>query len=298
MIVQTDSLTKRYGEFVALHECTLGVDRGEVFGLLGPNGAGKTTLIRTLMGFLRPTSGTATIDGLDCTKQSVAVHAKVAYLPGDARLFRRMRGSEVLRFFADARRDGDFQKAKDLAKRLDLDTKRRVGLMSTGMRQKLALAATLATEATILILDEPTSNLDPNVRREIGRMLAEAKSNGRTILLSSHVLSEIEESCDRVVILRRGQLVHTQVMSDLRVRHQFTATSSGPLPTIPESLRDRISIVETTKADTRSRVTLHTTGDLAQCFEWLASVSLSDVRVEPLGLRYIYDQYHHTESAS
>ena len=290
MIVETDSLTKLYGSFAALRDCTLAVNGGEVFGLLGPNGAGKTTLIRSLMGFLKPTSGSAKIDGFDCTLDSVAVHARVAYLPGDARLFRRMRGTEVLRFFADARADGDYKKSRNLASRLDLDISRRVGMMSTGMRQKLALAATLATNATVMILDEPTANLDPNVRSEVICMLAEAKTKGQTVLLSSHVLSEIEESCDRVVILRRGQLVHTQTMNELRVRHRITAASRVPAPIVPKSLADRIEL--RSESDDSDRLLFHTIGDLAPSLDWLTTLGLSEIRAEPLGLRYVYDQFH------
>jgi ABC-2 type transport system ATP-binding protein len=305
VIVETQSLTKRYGSFTALEECSLSVERGEVFGLLGPNGAGKTTLIRLLMGFLRPTSGSARIEELDCTNDSVAVHAKVAYLPGDARLFRRMRGSEVLRFFARCRSDGNFKKSKSLAERLELDTHQRVGFMSTGMRQKLAIAATLATSSSVLILDEPTSNLDPNVRSEIIRMLAEAKADGRTILLSSHVMSEIEESCDRVVILRQGRLVHTQVMDELRVRHRIVGRSNTiPIPTVPPTLAQRVEFVNAPLAQLdvaatcnepengERSVTFHTLGDLAPVLEWIVSIGLAEVRIEPIGLRSVYDRFH------
>ena len=130
----------------ALCHCTLTVQRGEVFGLLGPNGAGKTTLLRLLLGLLHPTAGWARIDGLDCYRQSLAVRQRVAYLPGEARLFRQMRGRDVLRFFADIRRRGDWRAPLQLAERLELDISRRVSFMSTGMRQKLALAATLAAD--------------------------------------------------------------------------------------------------------------------------------------------------------
>ena len=131
--VETHSLTKRYGKFTALDGCCLSIERGEVYGLLGPNGSGKTTLIRLLMGFLRPTSGAASIDGLDCYRQSVAVHARVGYLPGDARLFRQMNGREVLQFFCRIRPGASFQKALDLAERLQLELSRKVSMLSTGM---------------------------------------------------------------------------------------------------------------------------------------------------------------------
>ena len=133
--IATDGLTKRYGDVAALRHCTVTVQRGEVFGLLGPNGAGKTTLLRLLLGFLHPTSGWARIDGLDCYRQSLAVRQRVAYLPGEARLFRQMRGRDALRFFADIRRRGNCRTSLQLAERLELDTSRRVSFMSTGMRR-------------------------------------------------------------------------------------------------------------------------------------------------------------------
>jgi ABC-2 type transport system ATP-binding protein len=161
MIVRTAALTKRYGAFAALDGCTLDVREGEIFGLLGPNGAGKTTLLRTLLGYLAPTSGTASVAGFDCATQSLEVRTRTAYLPGEARLFRRMDGYGVLDFFASLRRECRRDAAGRVADRLGLDCSRQVGRMSTGMRQKLALAVVLATEVPLVILDEPTANLDP-----------------------------------------------------------------------------------------------------------------------------------------
>ena len=202
MFIQTNGLTKRYGDLAALDACSLGVVRGEVFGLLGPNGAGKTTLLRLLLGYLKPTSGQAAIDGLDCYRQSVRVRRIVSYLPGEARLFRSMRGRQVLAFFAEIRPGGDLQRSEELAERLELELSRRVAYMSTGMRQKLALAATLAADTPLMILDEPTSNLDPTVRGIVLSLVSEARQRGRTIVFSSHVLSEVEAVCDRVAFLR------------------------------------------------------------------------------------------------
>jgi ABC-2 type transport system ATP-binding protein len=155
--VTTRRLGKRYGDFDALIDLSLEVARGEVFGLLGPNGAGKTTFLRTLLGFVRRTSGEAEVLGIDPESDGVGVRRQVAYLPGDARLPRHLRGRSVLKFFADIRPDGDFDMAMGIAERLELDLRRHVGLMSTGMRQKLAIAAVVATHSPILILDEPTA---------------------------------------------------------------------------------------------------------------------------------------------
>ena len=293
MLVETKLLTKRYRALTALKDCTFSVGEREVFGLLGPNGAGKTTLLRLLLGFLRPTAGSATIDGFDCYRQSVNVRRRVSYLPGEARLFRQMRGRDVLAFFADMRPDGNRKRSQLLAERLGLDLSRRVALMSTGMRQKLALAATLAAEAPLLILDEPTNNLDPTVRALVMTLIAEAREEGRTVLVSSHVLSEAEEICDRVVILRDGRLVHTQVMADLRQRHSIRATLSSPLPQPPEHLREQLSIQAAGDGD----VTIETSGELAPLLGWLATAPLEQIRIKPVGLRAVYEHYHREETA-
>ncbi len=287
-IIETHSLGKRYRDVTALADCTLEVERGEVFGLLGPNGSGKTTLIRLLMGFLRPTTGTATIDGLDCYRQSVAVHSRVAYLPGDARLFRRMRGRDVLRFFSDVRPGGDYRRALALAERLKIDLSRQVAVCSTGMRQKLALAAALSAQTPLLILDEPTASLDPTMRIELVAMVREAKAAGRTVVFSSHVLSEVEEACDRVAILREGRLVHVQDMARLARQHRIRAQLSGPLAPVPEALAGQLQLT----ANGQRQITIETPGDLAPVLGWLAQLPLDEVLVEPLGLRAIYDRFH------
>jgi ABC-2 type transport system ATP-binding protein len=288
MLVETLFLTKRYGPFAALAECTLSVFPGEVFGLLGPNGAGKTTLLRTLMGFLRPTSGSATIEGLDCWRQSHRVHARVSYLPGETRLFRQMRGGEVLQFFANMRDRGMLARSRQLANRLGLDLSRGVATMSTGMRQKLALAVALSVDAPLLILDEPTSNLDPTVRAEVGQLVREARRAGRTVLFSSHVLSEVETVCDRVAILRAGRLVHLQTMQALRRKHRIRAQVQGPLSPVPGALVGHVVIHPTNNG----HVTIDTDGELAPLFGWLAEQRLKEVQIEPIGLETVYEHFH------
>jgi ABC-2 type transport system ATP-binding protein len=293
VIVETHNLSKHYGQLAALAECTLTIEPGEVFGLLGPNGAGKTTLIRILMGFLRPTAGWARVAGHDCERQSLAVRQSVAYLPADGALFPSMRGTEALRFFAEIRTGGDMRRSLAIAQQLDLDLSRRVSFMSTGMKQKLALAATLAAPTPIYILDEPTANLDPTVRSTVLALVAEAKRAGKTVIFSSHVLSEVEEVCDRVVILRSGRLVHTQAMDQLRTQHRIAAVLAGPLPAIPPAFQDQLLVIRRTERE----IVLETPGELAPLLKWLGSLPLSDVRIEPVGLRAVYDRFH-TERAS
>jgi ABC-2 type transport system ATP-binding protein len=288
MLIEIQGLTKRYGAFAALEDCTLQIGRGEVFGLLGPNGAGKTTLLRLLMGYLSPTSGTATIDGLDCHRQSVQVRRRASYLPGEARLFRQMRGRKVLEFFAEVRPGGDLQRSLDLAGRLELDLSRRVAFMSTGMRQKLALAATMAADTPLVILDEPTANLDPTVRGVVAQMVTESREQGRTVVFSSHVLSEVEDVCDRVAFLRSGRLAHLQVMHDLKRRHRIRAVLAGPWQPPPERLGEELSI----RRDDGGHVTIETPGELAPVLQWLSTLPLEEMNVQPVGLRALYDRVH------
>lgn len=286
-LVITHDLTKRYTAVTALDRCTLEVPHGEVFGLLGPNGSGKTTLLRLLMGFLRPTSGRAAIDGLDCYRNSVEVHRRAAYLPGDVRLFGNMRGRDVLRFFSRIRRGGDLRRELELADRLGLDVSRPVARMSTGMRQKLALAAVMAVDTPLVILDEPTANLDPSVRGVVLSLVSEARQAGRAVIFSSHVLDEVEHSCDRVGIMRAGKLAHLQTIADLRRQHRIHARLTAPLSPPPASLSTNLA-VSTSNGD----VTIETPGDLAPLLGWLATLPLAEVRIEPVGLRAVYDRVH------
>jgi ABC-2 type transport system ATP-binding protein len=293
-ILETRGLTKNYGPLAALVDCSLAVPAGEVFGLLGPNGSGKTTLLRLLMGFLRPTRGHATIAGRDCWRDSAAVHAAVSYLPGDVRIFRGMRAHEVLTFFARLRGQGHAQASTQLAERLGLDLSRKVAHMSTGMRQKLALAAVLAVDAPLLVLDEPTSNLDPTVRGTVLSLIGEARAEGRTVIFSSHVLSEIERAADRVAILRQGRLVHDQIMSEVRRRHRIRARPTAPMPPVPEHLTGQLCV----SPEPDGRVSIDAPGDLAPLLGWLATLPLAGVQIEPIGLQAVYQQYHPAEMAA
>jgi ABC-2 type transport system ATP-binding protein len=288
MLVEADQLTKRYGTFTALDGCSLAVRPGEVFGLLGPNGAGKTTFLRLLLGFIHPTSGTARVAGHDCVRDPLAVRAATTYLPGEARLFRRMSGHAVLDFFAGLRRECRRDEATNIARRLDLDCSRQVARMSTGMRQKLALAVVLATEATLVILDEPTANLDPTARAVVLDLVREARAAGRTVMFSSHVLSEVEATCDRVAILRAGRVVHEQSIAQLRRHHRITARLEGALGEVPTELREHVTV----SRDRDGNVILETADSLRPLLGWLSTLPLGEVRVDPVGLDGVYDRFH------
>lgn len=291
-IIQTERLGKRYaargGPFAALDDCSLVVPEGQVFGLLGPNGAGKTTLLRLLLGYLRPTSGRATVAGHDCETESLAVRSLTAYLPGEARLFRRMDGHGVLDFFSRLRPDCRWDRSAGIAGRLDLDLDRQVARMSTGMRQKLALAVVLGTDCRLVILDEPTANLDPTARSEVLELVREARSAGRTVVFSSHVLSEVESTCDEVAILRAGRLVHTQSVHELRRRHRITARIASPLGEVPAAMAGILAIVRRGQGE----VVMESGDSLAAVLGWLATQPLEEVMIEPIGLSGIYERFH------
>ena len=294
MWISIDALSKRYGDFTALDRCSLSIERGEVFGLLGPNGAGKTTLLRLLMGFIRPTSGKATIGELHTYRDSVEVHRVATYLPGDVRLFRRMRAIEFLNFIHRLRSRGSAERGIAIANRMELDLTRRIGFMSTGMRQKLALAAVLASETQLIILDEPTSNLDPNVRTTVGHLVRELCDEGRTIIFSSHVMSEVEEICDRVAILRAGELVHTQAISELKRTHRIHARCDTDIPALPQEVAEQVEL----RRLPDGRVRLETSAELQPLLGWLATLELHELQIEPIGLRAVYDRFHSTETES
>ncbi|MEQ1827218.1 MAG: ABC transporter ATP-binding protein [Pirellula sp.] len=285
-IVEVSRLCKQYGNFAALHDCDLAIDRGIVFGLLGPNGAGKTTLIRCLLGFLRPSSGTASIDGLDCVHESLLVRQRISYLPAESKLFRTMRGRDCIEFFSAIHPLGNRNRAIETAKRLELDTSRRVAYMSTGMRQKLAISCVLSCESPLMILDEPTANLDPTVRGEVLAMVREANARGTTVVFCSHVLDEIEDICHHAAVMKQGKVVRCIDLYHHDLVHRIRAkTGPNVLPTIPEQhvrWLQRESTIFVFEID----------GPLETHLLWLATSGLESIQIESVGLRSLYDAIH------
>ncbi len=293
-LVETQNLSKQFGAITALRDCSIDIPQGTIFGLLGPNGAGKSTFIRLLMGMMKPTSGTATIGGLNCHSKSLQVRKQISYLPGDVRLDRHYKGRDLLRIMTSIRKDGSFQQATDIADFLALDLSRRVRSMSTGMRQKLALTLALSNQAPLIILDEPTSNLDPTVRQQVIELLQRRKQTGQTILFSSHILDEVETVCDQVAILKDGQLALTEKISAIRQTHRLHARIPLPLPPPPKDLEKQIS-VSYPKLDSngdQEQIIIEIQGDLQPAFEWLSQIAFKNVTIEPSRLRSLYEQIH------
>jgi len=226
--LRAEHLTKHYGPIAALDDLSLQVDAGEVLGYLGPNGAGKTTTIRLLLGLIKPTAGRAEIFGMDVQDQKTAVHARVAYVPGEATLWPSLTGAETLHLLARMHGETDVAYRSQLVKRFDFDTSRKVRAYSKGNRQKINLIAALASRADLLILDEPTAGLDPLMEQAFRESALEAKANGQTVFLSSHVLSEAEALCDRIAILRAGRLVELGTLAQMRHLAAVTVEASFP----------------------------------------------------------------------
>jgi len=221
-IIETEKLTKSYGEHRGIIDIDLTVDQGEVFGFLGPNGAGKTTTIRTLLDLIRPTSGRARIFGIETTVDPVAIHRRVGYIPGEFTLYDRLTGGQTLEYFGNLRGGVDPAYRESLIQRFDIDPTRRFKEYSKGNKQKIGLVVALQHRPDLLILDEPTSGLDPLVQQSFYSLVREAREEGRTVFLSSHILSEVERTCDRVAIIRDGLLVkvgRTDALRDL-AHHQ------------------------------------------------------------------------------
>jgi ABC-2 type transport system ATP-binding protein len=233
-VISTTGLSKRYGSQMALHDLNLELQEGEVLGYLGPNGAGKTTTIRLLLGLISPSSGSATIFGMDVHRQAPDVHRHLAYVPGDANLWPGLTGHQTLTLLGRTHGLVDNTYRDLLIDRFEFDPKKKVRSYSKGNRQKLSLIAALMTRAELLILDEPTSGLDPLMEQRFRESIAEAKQNGQTVFLSSHILSEVEALCDRVAILRGGELLEMGTLAQMRhlAAVKVEATFDGTPPDV------------------------------------------------------------------
>ncbi len=231
-VVHFDQTTKRFGDLTALDRFDLEVGEGEIVGLLGPNGAGKTTALRTLLGLMRPTSGRCELFGIDAWTHPVAAHRHLAYIPGEFAVWPGLTGAQILDLLGTVSGGYDPAVRDDLIERFAFDPSKKGRSYSKGNRQKIAVIAALMTQAPLLVMDEPTSGLDPLMEATFQDCLREAKARGQAILLSSHILSEVEAVCDRVAVLRRGVLVEHGTLDDLRHLHAHTveATYVGEPP--------------------------------------------------------------------
>jgi ABC-2 type transport system ATP-binding protein len=230
--IRTEDLSKSFGDTQALVALNVDVAEGEVIGYLGPNGAGKTTTIRLLLGLIRQTSGRAEIFGIDCQSNPVEAHRRLTYVPGEVNLWPSLTGTETLHLLGRVHGSVDEKYRDLLLQRFEFDPSKKVRAYSKGNRQKLLLIAALMTRADLLLLDEPTSGLDPLMERSFRDCMVDARARGQTIFLSSHILSEVEAVCDRVAILRAGELVEVGTLAEMRHLSalQVEAEMDGPVP--------------------------------------------------------------------
>jgi len=296
--IRTEGLSKRYGAkpgVRALEDCSIEVREGEIFGFLGPNGAGKSTLIRLLLGFLHPTTGRASVLGLDSERDSVAIRARTGYLPGGIALYDGLSGHRLLTYLAELNGRPPVRRA-DLCERLELTDRilqRPVRDYSRGMRQKLGIVQALQHDPELAILDEPSEGLDPLMQRAFYDILDDLRAAGRTIFFSSHVLSEVERVCDRVAVVRAGQLVALEDVREL-VRHRKRRVElrlEGPAP----SLAAIAGVTEV--AVDGDRLTCALEGDPRPFLAAIASAPVTDVSIEPASLEEAFLELYHGEAA-
>jgi ABC-2 type transport system ATP-binding protein len=242
--ILAEGLTKHYGDVKALVDLDLDVHRGEVFGFLGPNGAGKTTAIRTFMDEIRPTAGRVTILDLDSHEKSIEIRRHIGYVPGDLAMYPGLTGRDTLKYFANLRGGVEWSYIDELAERLSADLTKKVGNLSSGNRQKVGLIQAFMNKPEVLIMDEPSSGLDPLVQREFQTIIRELAADGKTVFLSSHTLSEVQRVADRVGIIRQGELITVESVSSLRskamrrVEFEFGAPVESALFDAIEGVRD------------------------------------------------------------
>jgi ABC-2 type transport system ATP-binding protein len=255
-VISTQRLTKTYGIHRGITELDLEVREGEIFGFLGPNGAGKTTTMRILLDLIRPTAGRAEVFGIETTADPVAIHRRTGYLPGEFDLYDRLTGGQTIEYFANLRGGVDRAYVAMLVERLDLDPSRKFREYSKGNKQKVGLIVALQHRPDLLILDEPTSGLDPLIQQTVFELIREAKKEGRTIFLSSHIIDEVDRTCDRVAIIREGRLVQVDTVESIRrlAFHHVELTFTQPVAAAVFSGLDGVSEVDASNGTVTMRV--------------------------------------------
>ncbi len=290
-IIEVENLTKNYGSKRGISGISFQVEAGEVFGFLGPNGAGKTTTIRLLMALLKADAGTARIAGLDCWQRSVEIKRLVGYLPGEPALDPGLTGGQLLEYFGHLHGGVDQTYLKQLIKRLDLDPTRKFRQYSSGNKRKVVLIQAFMHRPRLLILDEPTNGLDPINQQEFHRMVIEARDAGQTVFLSSHILNEVEQTCNRVGIIREGQLVRIGGITELKdIKHyEITIIFASPVPAGAFETLDGVTQIETLAGGQTLRLTIQGAADAvikAAAQYPVVSLTSHEPSLEDIFLRY------------
>jgi ABC-2 type transport system ATP-binding protein len=289
-VIETHDLTKRYGRARGVDHLSMTVEAGEVFGFLGPNGAGKTTTIRTLLDLLHPTSGTATIFGLDSRRDSRAIRARLGNLPGDFAYDSRLTGRDLVSYLAELRGMDDLGRAGALAERFQADMDRPLGELSRGNRQKIGLVQAAFHDPELLVLDEPSSGLDPLMQEEFLAFVAEERGRGHTVFLSSHELDEVQRACDRVAIIRDGRLVAVESVADVTGRSYRHVTLEFADTVDPEEFRRIPGVSDLVPAG--RRLTFKVFGEVDPVIKAAARHTVSDLELSRPTLEEIFLTYY------
>lgn len=297
--IVTDRLTKTYGANRGIHDVDLTVEEGEIFGFLGPNGAGKSTTMRTLLGFMAPTSGTGRIFGLDIVRDSVDIRRHVGNLPGEFAMEDRMTGRELVRLYGGLRGITDFSHAEEVAARLDADLDRPTRRLSRGNKQKIGIVTALFHQPRLIMLDEPTGGLDPLVQDTFLDLLVEAKGRGQTIFFSSHVLPEIERVADRVGIIREGELVATESPRDMTARAFRHVHLSFAQPVDAETIQQFTSLpgVDHVEVTGNQHLTFQMHGDINAVIRLAGQHDLAAIDIERPSLEEMFLRYYDAKGA-
>jgi ABC-2 type transport system ATP-binding protein len=288
-VIKTQNLTKFYGKSRGIENVNITVNKGDIFGFLGPNGAGKSTTIRTLLDFIRPSGGSASIFGLDCQKDTVQIKKRIGYIPGDFGLFGHMTGWKYLEYFGKVRGGYDAEAAMALARRFEIKPDRKMKEYSRGMRQKIAIIQAFMNNPDLIVMDEPTSGLDPLVQQTFMDLVQERARQGTTIFMSSHVLSEVEKVCNRVAIIKEGKIATEEKVEDLRkksgsvVQVKFAETIS------PEAFR-MPGVKVPTQQNGYLRMTV--TGNMEGLLAEIARHRVEDISIHQMTLEEIFMHYY------
>ena len=288
--IRLDKLTKFYGSQVGVEDLDLEVRPGEIFGYLGPNGAGKTTTIRVLVDLIRPTSGAATVLGMDTQAESVEVRRSVGYIAGEPSLYDNLTGEETLAYAASLRGGVDWRRVRELAERLECDLSRRVGTLSSGNRRKVAVIRAFMHDPPLLIMDEPTGGLDPLMQEEFDKMVREARDRGVTAFISSHILPEVEQVCDRVGIIRQGRLAAVESVEVLKSRAMRSLEIRFGERVSPESFSNVEGVRNLAVSDTSLRCDV--TGSVGPLIKAAAQFDLVDIALHEPTLEEIFMTYY------
>lgn len=286
-----NELTKHYGKHRGINNLSFSVNQGEFFGFIGPNGAGKFTTIRTLMGLIRPTGGSASIFDLDCHSKASVIARDVGYLPSENSYYENMKVRELLQYTADLYGMDCKTKMKELADRLNLDLSRKIADLSLGNKKKVGIVSAIMTSPKLIIMDEPTSGLDPLIQQAFYDILKEENSRGATVFFSSHVLSEVQKLCDRVAILKEGQLIGIQSIKELR-ESGYKKVSLSAKEAIPRDFFDLSGIANYAETADKTSVSFMYNGNITAIIDKLHLLHLDDVLLEEPSLEEIFMHYY------